>query len=121
MRRGPGNDTGGVTDQQVAVPGRGTSAFGKLLRGSRDRSDAAGATGRRSSGLRREDVASRAGISVDYLIQLEQGRATNPSAPVVAALARALTLDQEQAALLHRSAGLAAPASVLDRTVPEGV
>jgi hypothetical protein len=33
---------------------------------------------RRTRGLRREELASLAGISVDYLVRLEQGRATNP-------------------------------------------
>ena len=47
---------------------------------------------RRTRGLRREELASLADISVDYLIRLEQGRATNPSPQVLAALARALRL-----------------------------
>lgn len=58
---------------------------------------------------------------MDYLVQLEQGRAASPSAPVVAALARALRLSPGDTALLHLAAGLAAPTSVVDRAVPPGV
>lgn len=45
---------------------------------------------RRAPGLRREELAQLAGVSADYLTRLEQGRATHPSADVLAALARAL-------------------------------
>ncbi|RLV01240.1 transcriptional regulator [Streptomyces griseocarneus] len=48
---------------------------------------------RRVSGLRREELAQLAGISVDYYVRLEQGRATQPSPEVLDALARALDLD----------------------------
>lgn len=48
---------------------------------------------RRSPGLRRSDLATRAGISVEYLTRIEQGRDRNPSIAVVNALADALSLD----------------------------
>jgi len=64
---------------------------------------------RRAKGLRREELAGLAGISVDYLTRLEQGRATSPSAQVVEALARALRLNEDERDLLFRLAGLAAP------------
>ncbi|TLS45056.1 helix-turn-helix domain-containing protein [Streptomyces montanus] len=48
---------------------------------------------RRSPGLRRSDLAARAGISVEYLTRMEQGRDRNPSVAVVNALADALSLD----------------------------
>jgi transcriptional regulator with XRE-family HTH domain len=48
---------------------------------------------RRSPGLRRVDLAARAGISVEYLTRIEQGRDRNPSVTVVNALADALSLD----------------------------
>src|SRR6202022_2773575 len=51
---------------------------------------------RRTPGLRREEVATLAGISVDYLVRLEQGRDTRPSASVIAALSDALRLDDGQ-------------------------
>jgi transcriptional regulator with XRE-family HTH domain len=48
---------------------------------------------RRAPGLRRTDLATRAGISVEYLSRIEQGRDRNPSVAVVDALADALGLD----------------------------
>ncbi|MDN3354024.1 helix-turn-helix transcriptional regulator [Actinomadura sp. DC4] len=48
---------------------------------------------RRSPGLRRTDLAARAGVSVEYLTRIEQGRDRNPSVAVVNALADALSLD----------------------------
>jgi transcriptional regulator with XRE-family HTH domain len=51
---------------------------------------------RRTPGLRREEVAILAGVSIDYLVRLEQGRDTRPSPSVIAALADALRLDDEQ-------------------------
>lgn len=51
---------------------------------------------RRSPGLRRVDLASRAGISVEYLTRIEQGRDRNPSIAVVNALADALSLGQTE-------------------------
>jgi transcriptional regulator with XRE-family HTH domain len=47
---------------------------------------------RRTPGLRREEVAELAGVSVDYVVRLEQGRGLRPSADVVEALAGALRL-----------------------------
>lgn len=64
---------------------------------------------RRTSGLRREEVALLAGVSVDYLVRLEQGRADRPSAQVAAALARALQLGDGERDQLHLAAGLPAP------------
>ncbi|MFF5971360.1 helix-turn-helix transcriptional regulator [Streptomyces sp. NPDC012769] len=55
---------------------------------------------RRVRGLRREELAQLAGISVDYYVRLEQGRATQPSPEVVDALARALGLDTAERAHL---------------------
>ncbi|MCC3278429.1 helix-turn-helix transcriptional regulator [Arthrobacter sp. zg-Y40] len=64
---------------------------------------------RRVAGLRREELAVLAGISVDYLVRLEQGRATSPSAQVVEALARALRLTDTERELIFRLAGQAVP------------
>jgi transcriptional regulator with XRE-family HTH domain len=50
---------------------------------------------RRTPGLRREELAALAGVSVDYYIRLEQGKETNPSSAVLGALAGALRLDDE--------------------------
>lgn len=51
---------------------------------------------RRVAGLRREEVAALAGISVEYYVRLEQGRASKPSDAVLDALARALKLDEDE-------------------------
>ncbi|MDX3247254.1 helix-turn-helix transcriptional regulator [Streptomyces sp. ME18-1-4] len=51
---------------------------------------------RRSPGLRRSDLATRAGISVEYLTRIEQGRDRNPSVAVVNALADGLSLDSAE-------------------------
>lgn len=64
---------------------------------------------RRATGLRREELAGLAGISVDYLTRLEQGRATSPSEQVVESLARALRLSDGEREHLFRLAGRAAP------------
>jgi transcriptional regulator with XRE-family HTH domain len=60
---------------------------------------------RRTPGLRRQEVAQLAGMSIDYYIRLEQGRGPHPSRQVVNALARALMLDQDERAHLFRLAG----------------
>ena len=63
---------------------------------------------RRVQGLRREELATLAGISSEYYLRLEQGRDTNPSAQVLDALARVLQLDVKASAYLHQ---LASPTS----------
>jgi transcriptional regulator with XRE-family HTH domain len=65
--------------------------------------------GRRAVGLRREELSELAGISVDYIVRLEQGRAATPSAQIVSALARALRLDRGERDHLYRLAGLQPP------------
>ncbi|NMF28738.1 helix-turn-helix domain-containing protein [Cellulosimicrobium aquatile] len=76
--------------------------------------------GTRAPGLRREDLAELAGVSVDYVVRLEQGRASTPSDQVVAALARALQLDPDERSHLYRLAGLSTPSPghVVDRIPP---
>lgn len=76
--------------------------LGTFLRGRRSRLEPAdvnlppGAGRRRTPGLRREEVATLAGISIDYYKRLEQGSETNLSRSVLDALARALLLDGEE-------------------------
>ncbi|ORA01782.1 transcriptional regulator [Mycolicibacterium bacteremicum] len=65
---------------------------------------------RRVPGLRREEVAHLAGVSVDYYVRLEQGRERSPSVQVLEALATALRLDEDGRAHLFRLGGQAAPA-----------
>ena len=59
---------------------------------------------RKVAGLRREEVAHLAAISVDYLTRLEQGR-VQASASVLLTLSRALRLDDDQQAYLYELAG----------------
>jgi transcriptional regulator with XRE-family HTH domain len=88
--------------------------FGRTVRRWRDRVQPT-AVGvpvggrRRAAGLRREELAGLAGISVDYLTRLEQGRATSPSVQVVEALARALRVSDAERDLIFRLAGHATP------------
>jgi transcriptional regulator with XRE-family HTH domain len=78
--------------------------------------------GRRAHGLRREELADLAGVSVDYVVRLEQGRATTPSAQVAAALARALQLTAEERDHLFRLAHLVPPADdQISDHIPPGV
>jgi transcriptional regulator with XRE-family HTH domain len=82
---------------------------------------------RRTPGLRREEVAALAGVSIDYLTRLEQGRDTNPSASVLAAIGAALRLGDEERVHLARLAAishsreLCPGATPLDADVAPGV
>lgn len=90
------------------------SEFGRLVR-HRRAGVAPAAVGisvggrRRATGLRREELAALAGISVDYLTRLEQGRARSPSVQVVEALSRALRVSDSDRDLLFRLAGHITP------------
>jgi transcriptional regulator with XRE-family HTH domain len=80
------------------------------------------APGRRVPGLRRQEVAQLAGMSIDYYIRLEQGRGPNPSRQVLAALARALMLTADERAYLFRLADEAPPPTAgPSREVPAGI
>ena len=57
--------------------------------------------GRRAPGLRREEVATLAGISVEYLTRMERGKDRSPSRQVLDALAAVLRLDGEAVRYLH--------------------
>jgi transcriptional regulator with XRE-family HTH domain len=88
---------------------QGASALGDYLRARREQlrpEDVGLVAGkrRRVAGLRREELATLAGISSAYYLRLEQGRVTNPSAQVVDALARALHLDAKARRYLHELA-----------------
>jgi transcriptional regulator with XRE-family HTH domain len=95
-----------------------------LLRTWRERADpvAAGLGGqgrRRARGLRREELAELAGVSVDYIKRLEQGRG-HPSAGVVNSLARALRLDRADYEHLCAVTGHAAADGRVPRQVGPG-
>ena len=77
---------------------------------------------RRTQGLRREEVAQLAGMSVDYYTRLEQQRGPHPSTQLLAALARALRLSDDERDHLYHLAGQAPPrASAGDGHVRPGL
>jgi transcriptional regulator with XRE-family HTH domain len=90
------------------------NALGEFLRNRRGRIGPAevglpAGNGRRQTpGLRREELAALAGVSIDYYTRLEQGRDTNPGPGVLDALASALRLDHDERAHLHSLARNAA-------------
>lgn len=80
--------------------------LGEFLRSRRDRitPEDAGVNSygrRRVPGLRREELAQLAGVSVTYLTRLEQGQSQNASDVIIDALARALQLDADERAHLY--------------------
>jgi helix-turn-helix protein len=77
-----------VTPEQVGLPAYGS---------------------RRVKGLRREEVASLAGVSVEYYKRLERGNAGGVSDAVLEALARALQLDDAERTHLHDLARAVGP------------
>jgi transcriptional regulator with XRE-family HTH domain len=84
-----------------------TNLLGEFLRVRRSLAQPGnvGATGpgrRRVRGLRREEVASLADVSIDYYTHLEQGRFRHPSAEVIQALARVLDLDDDAVAYVRQ-------------------
>jgi transcriptional regulator with XRE-family HTH domain len=76
---------------------------------------------RRTPGLRREEVAERAGISTDWYVRLEQGRAVSPSPATVDALARALELDAQEHAHLRTLAARLPARAFAGETVPQPI
>ncbi len=97
-----------VTEREVR-----SGALGDFLRSRRARvtPEAAGIVSygaRRVPGLRREELSLLAGVSVTYYTRLEQGQSTNASRSVIDALARALSLTEDERAHLH---DLARPAT----------
>ena len=108
--------------------GRGPNVLGEYLRARRELVDPADAglpvTGtRRTPGLRREEVATLAGISADYYLRLEQGRDRNPSPQILDALATVLGLDgtARQYLLSLSGGGPAAGRRPRREVVPAGI
>lgn len=103
------------------------TSLGATIRAWRDRLSPADAglpagRARRATGLRREELADLAGISVDYVVRLEQGRASSPSAQVAGALARALRLSVPERDHLYRLARLEPPRDgLISDHIPPGV
>lgn len=131
----PGKETGATTDrwsldtgtaiaENSPVDRRQLADFLRTRRARIQPGDVGLATGsrRRTPGLRREEVAGLAGISVDYYSRLEQARGPLPSRQVLSALARALRLyDAERAHLYHLAGEVPAPPSGPSPDVPAGV
>jgi transcriptional regulator with XRE-family HTH domain len=96
------------------LPAAGGTELGRYLRARRALVTPAQAglepgTGlRRTPGLRREELATLAGISIDYYTRLERGRETRPSPSVVDALARVLLLEKDEHEHLRNLAARAA-------------
>ena len=103
------------------------SEFATVLRSWRERVSPAevglpAGGGRRTAGLRREELAALAGVSVDYIVRLEQGRATHPSPQLLGALAVALRLTETERDHLYRAAGAAPPSrGVVPQHITPGV
>lgn len=100
--------------------------LGDFLRSRRAALDAecvAGASRRRrrTAGLRREEVAELAGISVDWYIRLEQGRSVNPSIATIDAVARALRLTTTEHEHLRQLARQGARYAFTREQVPETI
>ncbi|MEW1847119.1 helix-turn-helix transcriptional regulator [Nonomuraea angiospora] len=76
---------------------------------------------RRTPGLRRQEVAQLAGMSIDYYIRLEQGRGPHPSRQVLNALARALMLGRDERAHLLHLAGHAVETPRIREDVPQSL
>ncbi|MFK0159391.1 helix-turn-helix transcriptional regulator [Streptomyces sp. NPDC090499] len=113
-------------------PTGGGTELGRYLRARRAQVTPAqaglapGAGLRRTPGLRREELATLAGVSIDYYARLERGRETRPSPSVVDALARALQLTPDEHEHLRTLAAHAArtapdPPAAPSRTVRPGV
>jgi transcriptional regulator with XRE-family HTH domain len=75
---------------------------------------------RRVPGLRREELAQLAGVSVTYYTRLEQGQSSNASESVINAIARALDLSKDERTHLHDLAR-PAPAKRRRQTKPEAI
>jgi transcriptional regulator with XRE-family HTH domain len=77
---------------------------------------------RRTPGLRREELAGLAGVSAEYIVRLEQGRAAHPSPQILSAISRALRLSAAETSHLFHLAGVAPPArKLVPRHITPGV
>ncbi|MGW3650749.1 helix-turn-helix transcriptional regulator [Streptomyces sp. NPDC000878] len=120
-----------MASEQSTGHGTGRSAdmeLGRFLRARRTQTSpgevglTVGTGLRRTPGLRREELATLSGISIDYYVRLERGKETRPSPSVLDALARALQLDEAEHQHLRDLAARAAryapePAPPPSRTV----
>ncbi|WP_193043530.1 helix-turn-helix transcriptional regulator [Mycolicibacterium baixiangningiae] len=101
-------------------------SLGSFLRSRRERVDPAAAGvvllgRRRVPGLRREELATLAGVSATYYARLEQGRDRHPSPEVLDAIADALRLDTAERDHLHRLGSPASRRATRGRPMAEAV
>lgn len=93
-----------------APPGLAAGKFLRAVRESRDPHEYGfSSAGRRTAGLRREEVAELAHISVEHYTNLERARGSGPSDQVVAALADALRLSADERRHLFQLVGRSVP------------
>ncbi|MEV6235787.1 helix-turn-helix transcriptional regulator [Lentzea sp. NPDC051838] len=78
------------------------NALGRFLRARREATPPPDRHRRRTPGLRRGELADRAGISVEYLTRLERGTDRSPSGQVLTSLAEALDLTADERVHLYR-------------------
>ncbi len=105
---------------------RGSKQLGEFLRSRRAkiRPDDVGLPTirrRRAPGLRREEVAQLAGISVEWYVKLEQGRAVSPSASTISALGDALRLGKAELSHLRALAEKPESKAFATEVVPETI
>lgn len=86
---------GSMTEQEQTELGRFLRARREGVR-PQDVGLPRGPGARRTPGLRREEIATLAGVSIDYYTRLERGKETRPGPAVVDAVGRALRLDDEE-------------------------
>ncbi|WP_405892392.1 helix-turn-helix transcriptional regulator [Streptomyces sp. NBC_00104] len=102
----------------------GSTELGRYLRARRARVTPeeaglpSGVGPRRTPGLHREEMATLAGISIDYVTRLERGKETHPSPSVVDSLARALRLEEAEHDHLRSLAAHAARSAPERATAP---
>lgn len=116
----------GTPVRAKAAPDQRRSELGDFLRSRREKlaprpDTPANGRRRRTPGLRREEVAELAGIGVDWLIRLEQGRSVSPSATTIDALARALRLTKDEHTHLRALARTSVRKPFVRETVPETI
>ena len=115
----------GVCWHTVGMDGKGGTELGRFLRARREQvspEEAGITTGpgwRRTPGLRREELASLAGMSVDYYTRLERGKENRPSPSVIDSLAKALRLGQTEHEHLFDLATRAANMTPPPQPVPD--
>ena len=103
------------TDPPRRAPASGDNVLGDFLRAQRAAVDPTrlglvdDGRLRRVPGLRREELAERAHVSIDYVVRLEQGRTRRVSRAVLASLADALELTADERAYLFAIAEVAPP------------